>query len=167
HPVLSADGAYVRLADGYVSLLFYLDRKYPIHGKNDSLTFGNTRRELLHEVRLPYEAAKATSNQLVHGLYLYDKYDPTSIRNRGSMTMDKAADSLAKLFEEDPDARSTFERFSPIFTQLFTRTLITSDEGMKEVVEIVANCIEQHKAELDAITVRHPRKVDQNKPSIE
>ena len=53
HPVLSSDGAYVRLAEGYVSMMFYLDRKYPIHGKNESLTFGNTKREMLHEIRVP------------------------------------------------------------------------------------------------------------------
>src|SRR5215212_11044599 len=73
-PTLVADGVHTHFMEGFVAMLFYQDKVYPVYqsGKTESKTKFRTQRYTLFDVRLSIESLKQLTGQLEEGVQFYN-----------------------------------------------------------------------------------------------
>lgn len=68
---IAADGAYVRVLDSHVALMFYRDNVYPKHKSDLFMKFENRERTVLHEVRIPTQGSIRLTTEMDDAISLF------------------------------------------------------------------------------------------------
>ncbi|MGH9879703.1 MAG: hypothetical protein ACREBU_07125 [Nitrososphaera sp.] len=163
HDVLFTDGAYTRLANGIVSIIFYLDRHFPKHGAVGSLKFVRKRREILHEMRMPIESGKSMTFQLVSAIYLAERdsspfvTSDTSEQDVGEAIL-RGLDKVSHGFFSD-----TNKRIVPYNMRVFDAAFSMSAEGQKKFLEILHKSLDEKKVEVEALKRDYPNNLRMQK----
>jgi hypothetical protein len=143
------DGAYLNFKDEYVRFLLYRDVSLPEKMEDGSVKFGETRREVLQEIRMPHEAAWDIRHELETGLRLYGMGMP-----RDSMPSEDTPRLVDSVLRKEG-------RLMELLLDLGNYCWRMDKNGREEVAIILDEFIKANKQMFDEIAAKHPvRKVE-------
>lgn len=142
--LLFVDGAYLNFKDEYVRFLFYRDVSLPEKVEDGSVKFGEARREVLQEVRMPHEATWDMKNELDTGLRLYGIPNP-----RKPLTSEDTPKLVNSFLRKEG-------RFMELILDLAGYCWRMDKNGREEVAIILDEFINTNKERFEAILAKHP-----------
>jgi hypothetical protein len=144
---LFVDGAYLNFRDDYVRFLLYRDVSVPEKMDDGSVKFGNNRRDVLQEIRMPHEAVWDMKYELETGLRLYGtRRKPLTSENTPRL-MDAVLRKEGRLME--------------LILELGNYCWRMDKNGREEVAIILDEFIKTNKQKFEEIAAKHPlRKVE-------
>jgi hypothetical protein len=155
---VSVDGAYVRILEGELSLMFYRDTAFPKHTKNNFPMFDEPRREIIHETRMSYPNANKFAQDLTQGLKAYYKY----VELEPNDDHDAAIAQIANLLRQMPKHAQADGIAKSLVNDIFLRVCNVTEEGQVKIVELLHELISENAKRFQEIANKHPSPFDIN-----
>jgi hypothetical protein len=154
-----ADGAYVHMHEGFVSLLFYQDRTIPIEDKNGKVSLP-TRKETIADIRLSINALKQLMQDVDRGLKLYPAVG-LFMKNINFVIDSVDEESVDKKLHRSTLSDEDVERLRSNVILVSNDEL--SDEGKEEYAKWVVKIVLDHFDELREIIRKDKEKQEAKK----
>src|SRR5437870_2188657 len=131
---LFADGAYLQFKDEYTRILFFRDVSVPEKKEDGSVKFGNTKREVLQEVRILHEAAKLLQYNLINGLSLHTKHQ----------TQEETVKARQVLLDQNVKLPPTLQKYAELVVEMGISLNHMDEQGQEMAITLISEFVDKN-----------------------